>query len=249
MTVAERSAVTTTPLDRHARAALCFSGGKDSLACVYLVGPFLDRITVYHVDTGDLLPETETLVSQVQAFVPHFVRLETDVAAWIAGNGLPSDLVPYSSHPIGQALGQAGRRIVPRYDCCWANIMWPLFARIQADGHTLVIRGVKAADFPRLPVTSGAVIGDLEIWHPVQDWTDHDVFSFLAKQEVPLPRIYDYVDSGPDCARCSAWWSEQRGAYLHRFHPELWREYDARLRVIAAEIAAPLALLEREMAS
>ena len=43
----------TSILDRHERIALQFSGGKDSLALWGLMRPHLDRVVVYHVDTGD----------------------------------------------------------------------------------------------------------------------------------------------------------------------------------------------------
>ena len=71
-----------TPLDRHGRGALQFSGGKDSLALVYLLRPQWDRLTLYHVDTGDLLPEVREIVDTVEAMVPDFRRIETDAKAW-----------------------------------------------------------------------------------------------------------------------------------------------------------------------
>lgn len=42
---------------RHNRVALMYSGGKDSDVLLDLFRPFLDGITVYHGDAGDLLPE------------------------------------------------------------------------------------------------------------------------------------------------------------------------------------------------
>jgi len=67
-----------TPLDRHGRGALHFSGGKDSLALVYLLRPSWERLTLYHVDTGDLLPEVREIVDMVEGMVPDFRRIETD---------------------------------------------------------------------------------------------------------------------------------------------------------------------------
>jgi phosphoadenosine phosphosulfate reductase len=52
--------------------------------------------------------------------------------------------------------------------------------------------------------------------------------------------------NAPDCAHCSAWWSEGRADYLKEFYPEIWAQYDARLQVVINEIAQPLALLKRE---
>lgn len=236
------------PLDHHTKIALAFSGGKDSTACVYLLKDRLDDITIYHVDAGDMLPEMRDGVARVEAFAPHFVRINTDVAGWIAENGLPSDLVPYASHPIGRACGQARTPLVSRYDCCFANLMWPLVKRVHEDGNTLLIRGVKKSDLPRLPAVSGDVIegSAIEIYHPIEDWSDEQVFSFLALQGVQLPRFYEQHTQGLDCARCSGWWSERRGAYLKQYYPELWAEYDARLQLVINEIAGPLAQLKHE---
>jgi 3'-phosphoadenosine 5'-phosphosulfate sulfotransferase (PAPS reductase)/FAD synthetase len=233
-------------LDRHERIALSFSGGKDSIACLYLLRDRLDRIDVYHLNTGDFLPEMDEYVNLVEASVPRFVRVETNVAEWIAHNGLPSDLLPHSAHPLGAMMGEPRTRLVPRYDCCWHNRMAPLFERMREDGITLVIRGTKGSDMNRLPAASGQRWMGMELWCPLQGWTNDQVFAFLALHKVKIPRLYAYVSEGPDCARCSAWWSEGRGAYLKQFYPELWREYDARLQVIIDEVAPTLALLRRE---
>jgi 3'-phosphoadenosine 5'-phosphosulfate sulfotransferase (PAPS reductase)/FAD synthetase len=235
-----------SPLERHEKVALCFSGGKDSLACVHLLREYLDRVTVYHLDTGDLLPEMRESVARVEAFAPNFVRVRTDVSAWIVTHGLPTDLLPYGNHPVGYALGHATAALVSRYDCCWSNLMGPLYARVRADGNTLVVRGTKYIDMPHLPATDGQVVEGLEIYLPLLDWTHEQVFAFLRREGVQLPRVYDYVVNSPECARCSAWWGEGRAAYLKKYHPELWAEYDARLQVVIDAIAPSLALLRHE---
>jgi phosphoadenosine phosphosulfate reductase len=144
-----------TPLDRHGRGALHFSGGKDSLALVYLLRPQWDRLTLYHVDTGDLLPEVREIVDKVEAMVPDFRRIATDARAWTAAVGLPSDLVPTTSTPMGLSIGASKRRIVDRFDCCAVNLMAPMHHRMIEDGVPLVIRGTKRADLARLPHEGG----------------------------------------------------------------------------------------------
>lgn len=235
-----------SPLDRHEKIALCYSGGKDSRACVQLLKEHLDRITIYNLDTGDLLPEMRASIAEVEAFAPRFVQVTTDVTGWIAEHGLPTDLLPYSMHPVGQLMGEPRTKLVSRYDCCWNNLMWPLFERLRDDGCTLLIRGVKHVDMPRLPKTTGDIQQGVELWCPILDWTNEQVFAFLMLQGVKLPRVYDYVVNSPECARCSAWWGEGRAAYLKKYHPELWAEYDARLQLVINEIAPSLALLKRE---
>jgi phosphoadenosine phosphosulfate reductase len=80
----------------------------------------------------------------------------------------------------------------------------------------------------------------------VLDWTHQEVLDYLRSENVPLPRLYDHMTGSPDCARCSAWWSEGRAGYLKEYHPEIWAEYDARLQVIIDAIAPSLARLRRE---
>lgn len=239
-----------SPLHRHDKVALAFSGGKDSLACIELLRDHLDRITIYHCDTGDQLPETQQSVAYVEALAPHFVRLQSDVRGWIRDNGLPSDLVPYGSHPIGRRMGQERVAIVPRYDCCWSNRMQPAIERIVADGCTLIIRGSKRSDMPHLPWASGdrdARTG-LELWLPIEDWTDADVLAFLHARDVPVPRYYAAgLRGAPDCAHCTAWWDEARGAYLKRHHPAVHAEYLAGLQTILRELAAPMHWLQTEL--
>jgi 3'-phosphoadenosine 5'-phosphosulfate sulfotransferase (PAPS reductase)/FAD synthetase len=220
------------PLDRHTKIALSFSGGKDSLAVVSLLREHLDRVTIYSLDTGDLLPEMRESVARVEAIAPQFVRVETDVRGWIASHGLPTDLLPHGAHPVGAAMGEPGAGLVSRYDCCGANLMRPLFERVCADGNTLLIRGTKSVDMVRLPVASGEVHDGLEIWYPIQDWTNDQVFAYLRSVGATLPRVYDYAVNSPECARCTAWWAEGRGAYLGKYHPELLADYRDGMRAV-----------------
>lgn len=234
-------------LARHRRIALSCSGGKDSLACLYLLRDYLPKLTVYHMDTGDLLPETQRIVEHIWEMAPNFVHVRSDVAAWIAKHGLPTDLLPHSAHPIGQVMGE-GPRLVARYTCCAANLMAPLHERIVADGNTLIIRGTKLADMHTLPIRSGEVQDGIEYYYPLQRWSDAAVLRYLSEVGAPINRVYTVVPNSPECARCPAWWGERRASYLKRYHPELWRDYAERLRVVSRAIAGPLANLRRECA-
>jgi phosphoadenosine phosphosulfate reductase len=186
-------------------------------------------------------------VARVEACVPHFVRVNTDVSGWIAEHGLPTDLLPHSAHPVAAQMGEAGTALVSRYTCCHANLMLPLYERIKADGNTLLIRGSKRADMNRLPYQSGDCPDGIEFFYPLQDWSNDEVFAYLAGEGVELPRVYSSVENSPECARCSAWWGEQRAAYLQRFHPELFEGYRARMRLVLRELHAPMHHLAREV--
>lgn len=236
----------SNPFANHAKIALSFSGGKDSLACVYMLRPMMDRITVYHMDTGDLLPEVREIVEHVKSFWPEFVHIRGDIDGWIEANGLPTDLLPHSEHPVGRSMGEGGRKLVSRYDCCFSNLMWPLYERIKADGNTLVVRGTKSVDMTTIPAPSGSNLDGVEILLPLEGWSNEGVMTYLRSVGAPICRVYEHVTNSPECARCSAWWGEKRGAYLKRYHPALWQAYASRLRDVAAGISGPLANFRRE---
>lgn len=237
-----------SPLDRHTRIALCCSGGKDSTAVLYLLRDHLDRVTVYHMDTGDLLPEIMAVVDHIEAMVPHFVRVDGNVADWIAANGLPTDLLPHSQHIVGQLMGEHTTPLVSRYACCHANLMLPLFERIVADHNTLMIRGTKAVDMTRLPMRSGEVDHNsgLELWLPLLDWSHAQVMDYLREVGAPIASIYQHVTNAPECMRCSAWWGERRASYLKRYHPEAFTDYAARMRLVWHELAGSVQALADE---
>lgn len=235
------------PLSRHRRAALQFSGGKDSLALVYLLRPFWDRLTLYHVDAGDLLPEVREIIDQVAAAVPDFRRINPDTERWSGVYGLPSDLVPSSSSPVGMAIGSSSQRIVGRWDCCAANIMEPMHKRMLQDGVTLAIRGTKRADFARLPAASGDISMGYELWLPIQEWSHDDVFAYLRSVGAPICRVYEHKVNAPECATCPAWWSEGRAEYLKKHHPALYATYQAKLARVAREVTPHWQALQEEL--
>lgn len=232
-------------LGKRERIALQFSGGKDSLAVAYLLREHWERITFYHVDTGDLLPEVQDVVATIEWQVPKFVRISTDAPGWLDAVGLPSDLVPTTSTAAGLAVGLSGRRIVDRFDCCASNIMAPMHHRMLSDGITLAIRGTKRCDMPRLPHEGGQT-DSYYLWLPIVDWSDADVFAYLREVGAPICRVYENGTQSPECATCPAWWSEGRAKYLGKYHPALYATYQQRLTVLRQEIAPHWAALNQE---
>jgi 3'-phosphoadenosine 5'-phosphosulfate sulfotransferase (PAPS reductase)/FAD synthetase len=235
-------------LSPHKNIALQFSGGKDSLALVHLLRPHWDRLTFYHVDTGDLLPEVREIVDSVEAMVPSFVRIETRPADWQQRFGMPSDLVPSSCTPLGVKIGMSDRRLIDRFECCGFNIMVPMHEAALKDGCTLVIRGTKRADMKRLPAEDGPTGLGYDLWLPLLEWSDDDVFAYLREVGAPICRVYENGAQSPECATCPAWWSEGRAAYLAKHHPVLSAAYQIKLALVAAEVAPMWANLQREVA-
>lgn len=229
------------------KTALHFSGGKDSLALVYLLRPLWNSVTLYHLDAGDLLPEIREIVLHVADMVPSFVRIESNADMWQMANGLPSDLVPVSHTPTGLVLGMADRPIVDRFSCCAGNLWRPLHDRMIADEVTLVIRGTKRADLARLPHYGGKTDVPYALWLPLLEWSHEQVFAYLREVGAPIPRLYQTRVNSPECATCPAWWSEGRAAYLSEHHPDLATIYRHKLADVAAAVAPLMVHLMTEL--
>ena len=234
-------------LSRFSNPALLFSGGKDSLALLYLLRDQLEHLTVYHLDTGDLCPETRAVVAEVRQWIPHFVEVQTDSRKWREANGMPTDLLPTSSEFLGVAYGMSATRMTSRFQCCWANIMKPMHDQLYADGVDCVIRGTKTADTGKVPFEGQGP--DYYVMLPIRDWSHEKVFEFLKSVGAPVNPIYENfrATSAPECLTCTAWWDDGKGAYLKSRHPAEHAVYRANLLTIKKSLQSHLADLEREL--
>ena len=234
-------------IDRHDRIALQFSGGRDSLACLYLMRPFWDRITVYWCNTGAAYPETVNTVVQVCNMVPNFATIEGRQPQVIAEHGMPTDILPASSTPMGVAATGGGVPMQDRYSCCLRSIMLPMHQRMVDDGITLIIRGQKNADRLKGSLRSGDVDGGIEYLFPIEDWSRKQVVDYLREQGAPVPRFYEMLNSAPDCMNCSAYWEEGAMAYLKRYHHGQYVQNLDRLQVINRAVGEHIAAFNQEV--
>lgn len=235
-------------ITRHERIALQFSGGKDSLACLYLLRPYWDRITVYWLNTGDAFPETLSVMKKIREMVPHFVEIESDVRKVHEIYGIPSDIVPESSTPLGRMAAGGAPAIQGRYSCCFVTIMKPLHERMMADGITLIVRGQRADDQVKAPIVSGYVEEGIEYLFPIEDWSSGQVIKFLREQDAPIPRFYQMLDEAPDCMTCSGWWEKGAAKYLKRYHHEQYIEVQRRLDIINDAVGVHIKSFNNEVA-
>ncbi len=233
-------------INRHDNVGLQFSGGKDSLALLYMMREHWSKLTVYWLDTGDAFPETLELAEKVAAMVPRFERIEGRQHETIVQFGIPTDILPAANTPMG--VGAAGGILMQdRYSCCMRSLMLPMHERMKADGVTLVIRGQKNSDKLRAPIKSGHVEDGIEYLFPLEAWDDSDVFNYLAEKGVETPRFYNHMNASPDCMTCSAYWEDGRGAYLKQHHPEAYQEYQRRLNTISDATAQAIAHFNMEI--
>jgi phosphoadenosine phosphosulfate reductase len=226
-------------LNAHRNIALQFSGGKDSLVCLWMLRDYLPRITVYHVGTHDASQDARDSVAFARALAPNFVVIEGKNPR----NTIPSDVVPRSATPIGlMSRGEFENtpQIIDSFSCCWHTIMQPLQARMKADGVTLVVRGQKLSDVHRSPLRSGAVVEGVEYLFPLEDMTSEGVFAYLKEHGVPVPKCYDSYYELPDCLNCSGWWSSEKEAYLRKNHPLHFEIVRGRIQYIQSKLKGDL---------
>lgn len=230
------------------RAALQFSGGKDSLTCLHLLRPWVEAgLPVYWACTGDTIPETLEVVQRERAWIPDFREVHADVLAWKQAHGLPSDVVTAQATLVGQAYGMTGTKLVGRFDCCQANLMQPMHQRMLTDGVEVVIRGTKLADTGKVPVVGQTEHYDVVL--PLLNWSHAQVFDFLRDRSIPVSAVYDSFKSisAPECLHCTAWWDDGKGAYLKQLHPDKVDQYRVGLQTIRAELQRRVQELDMEI--
>jgi 3'-phosphoadenosine 5'-phosphosulfate sulfotransferase (PAPS reductase)/FAD synthetase len=229
---------------RHRNIAFQFSGGRDSTAALYLLRPLWNRMTVYHLDTGDQFPETREVVAQVERDVP-IVRIYSDVRAVREQFGMPSDLVPVDNTDIGRMVSGRQVKLQGRYDCCARSLMAPIHQRMIADGITLIVRGQRDDEYAAPPHRSGDSGGGFEVLYPIQSWTGDEVSAYLKDKGLPLAQFYERgAKRAPECMGCTAWWDEGRAAYMREYHPQAFEAYRANMKIIRIEIDRQYAMLD-----
>lgn len=237
--------------DNHEKIVLQFSGGKDSLACLYLLRPVWDKTIVLWCNTGDAHPETRAQMDEIRAMVPHFTEVVGHQPQQIAENGFPSDVVPIWHTPLGRQYRPGERvKVQTTFNCCHDNIWQPMDLASRATGATCIVRGQRRGERVRSPIPSGMVIDGVQYDFPLEHWTREDVLKYLADQDVNLPYHYTHFDSSLDCLHCTGYTFEGTGRmeYLKEYHPaahkEVSRRYYTILRAVRESTDQMFAALE-----
>ncbi len=234
--------------DRHrnGRIALHFSGGKDSLCCLYLLKDFWDKLTVVWVNAGACYPETLEQMSVIRKLVPHFLEVKSDQPSVIEKYGFPSDIVPIANAEVGQHLRRVDVKIQPWTSCCWMSLWEPMQLKMVELGVTLVIRGQKKSDYRTAPIKSGHVEKGIEYLFPLEDWTHDDCLEFLKENNVQIPSWYEWSETSLDCWDCTACLDERikEISNLKWKHPEKWDVVKTRLSIIRKETMRETDLLD-----
>jgi 3'-phosphoadenosine 5'-phosphosulfate sulfotransferase (PAPS reductase)/FAD synthetase len=226
-------------VERHEQLALLFSGGKDSIACLELLRPAIDKVTVLWSNPGDPYPETLALIESVRNSVPRFVEIRSDVLQWHQDFGRPVDMLPFENSPVGRLV--AGDKPAPKMvlldQCCNANMWRPLFTALHESKATGCVRGDKRSDPWRPRFESNTTIDGVEYHLPLLEWSDEEVFGFVGDAK---PASYARGHKASfDCMTCTAYLQHNPGRLrelaeldpmkYHTVMPVLWLQRDAAL--------------------
>lgn len=217
-------------------AVLQYSGGKDSIACLFLLRPYWEKLIVLWVNTGAAFPETIEHMAIVAQLVPNFLEVKSDQPAQIAKHGNPSDLVSWWDTPLGRSIdGSRITRAQTPTSCCKENIWVPMHEATMRLNPTVIIRGQRNAEQRKGPARNGQVQDGVRYWFPIEDWSDDDVYFYLREIGAPLPANYEYMNTSLDCWSCTAYLDENDGkfAYMKERHPELYARAQVSLDCLA----------------
>lgn len=239
-------------LARHRFGVLHFSGGKDSLACLWLLEPHWKKVVVAWCDTGDAFPETIALMRWVRDMVPHFMVVQSNVRAQNDAWGWPVDVLPVRNHrAVIEIMHPHERpRLQSCFACCRDNIWKPMHEAMTRMGATLIIRGQRVDEVQHSPVRSGDVRNGIEFLFPVEGWTSLQVREYVSSKPLGLPSNYAHMDTDLACMHCTGHLFENLGKrrYMRERHQQQHAEVSRRLSVIKEQIAADLTHLEQAAA-
>jgi phosphoadenosine phosphosulfate reductase len=232
---------------------LFFSGGKDSLACLYLYRNDPDVVVVY-VDTGAAFPHMPGYICEtverlgMRLFV---ARPDTPCAQWQAENGFPADVVPWKYTPemAWTVPGIGPTRVIPVMTCCQRNLWGPSMQAVKDLEASVVIRGSKACDH-KVGVPDGYVENGVTFVSPLWNWSENEVLSYLDSVGAVLPPQYEEGGDSLDCWNCTAHMDiggPGRFAYLKRHYPDLYKIAKSNLDTVRGAIAEALSATMMEV--
>lgn len=220
---------------------LALSGGKDSMACLFLMKASLD--CAIYVDTGFSYPETRRVIDEARKHVD-VVTVKSDRRIQNEQAGLPSDVVPIDWTSYGQTLSGKKSVTVQSYlNCCQKNLCEPLFTEAKRLGATELVFGQRESEGHKSTAKNGDEVFGIVRLHPIEQWTDAEVMKFLAGH-MAIPDHFSIKHSSLDCYDCTAYRKESadRIEWMREAHPPLFKDYKQRADSLSSAINEALTL-------
>jgi len=242
----------------HDRAILQFSGGKDSLAVLYLARPWLDKIEVHFANPGAWLPDTVDLVERTCEKLGVDLKLISPpmpIDQFHELRGLPLDVVPeWYGAEMARFLEEPRETLIQTsLNCCLEMVLKPLHHAVMRSDIRLLLRGTKRCD-ERVGIGPGTVDGDgIEYAFPIWEWSDDDVLEYLKGEGAEIPRQYlNGANDGIDCWFCTGHlrtdYAADRMRYLAKtypeFMPEIRRRAEMLKRILTDETERTVSILD-----
>lgn len=218
---------------------LHFSGGRDSIATLWVLKKRWPHMTVMWCNTGAAYPDTMELMAKVKALVPHFMEVKSNQPETIKLYGYPADIVPLHSTLNGQSITSVkGTRFQSSLDCCARNLWIPIVRATQELGAKIIYRGQRREEEYRIPINSGHVDENgVTYVFPIQEWSEQKVRDYIMEN---CPQLWpDYYDEGEvtshDCWDCTGW-LDVSVPRINRLPPEQKVIVMERLRALDGEL-------------
>lgn len=226
---------------------LQFSGGKDSLAVLYLSRPHLHEIEVHFGDAA-ALPEVREFVQRTcekLGATLRIIRPSVDIEDQQSRFGLPTDVLPVWNS-VAWTFG--GAQLQSSVSCCSANLWGPLYRAAFETGAKLVLRGAKACDEQQGVANGFTDENGITYSSPIWDWTDGEVMAYLEREGAEIPSHYSEVNSSLDCWLCTGHTHSRHAnsqfRYLKKHHPDLWARLETRLSTVKTAVRAETAAFD-----
>ena len=214
-------------LGGHKKVAMYFSAGRDSIALYHVLRPYLDRITVVWMNSGNVFPEIREYAEKIRQQTPDFVEIVGNQPQSVKEHGYPVDVLPIDYTSLGASCTYDKPIKLRSYlDCCYENISLPLYNYIKENEFTLVFRGNRASESHKTPGGTVQQYENTLFVNLIDEWSDEEVVEYLkACGEEITPRLR-IGHSSLDCQNCTAYTlhSKERIKYIKQYHPRVFAE-------------------------
>lgn len=218
---------------------LLFSGGKDSLACLYLLEQEWDDLYILWANTGKNFPELLETIEKVRDLVPHFVEINTYRESQNEQYGIPSSVVPINFTRQGKYLTgkEQNLPLIQSYlNCCYENIGFPLLRWCYENGVRTVYKGQRNQESYKSISRNGMVAEGITYLQPIEDWTKEQVLAYLTeKMGGALPfHLTAFEHSSMDCYDCTAYLehSQDKIEFMKEKYPQYYSEFQGRMTIL-----------------